>query len=202
MVQPTLTEPAKMPLRPGSKINKSLRILIASNTTLIFVLGLFGPFYAVFIQRIGGTIAMAGLSWAVFGIVTGTLTLFFSRYGLKVKEQELLISLGYALRSVTFLSYAFMDNLPQLILTQVVWGLSVAIGTPAFDSVFSSHTDKQDGIAQWAAWEGLSSIASGLAALVGGIMIQNFGFRPVFITMSLVTLYLAVYIYRLPRTVL
>lgn len=201
-MQQIIKEPLKIAL-PKQRLNKSLRILIASNTLLVFVLGMFGPFYAVFIQNIGGTMAFAGFSYAVFGIVTGVFTLLFSKWGLKVKEQELLIALGYVIRSVTFFSYAFMTSLPQLIVTQALWGLAAAIGAPAFDHVFSKHTTKnKEGMAQWASWEGMSSISSGTAALLGGLMIQTFGFRSIFLTMALVTLFLAFYIWRLPREVL
>ena len=50
---------------PQTRLNRSLRILIITNTGIVFVVGLFAPFYAVFIQNIGGNIAFAGFSWAL-----------------------------------------------------------------------------------------------------------------------------------------
>jgi predicted MFS family arabinose efflux permease len=200
-----MRQPIQDPVRlafPKQRLNRSLRILINTNTTLVFVLGLFYPFYAVFVKTIDNSVLVAGLGWAVFGIVTGVLTLLFSRWGLKVKDQELLIALGYLIRTAVFLSYAFMGSLPQLICTQILWGIAAAIGSPAFDSVFSKHTTSKRAIAQWASWEGLSSIASGVAAIVGGIMIELCGFRIVFLSMAAITFVLALYIWRLPRKVL
>src|SRR3990167_10449850 len=101
---------------PKTRLNKSLRILVTINATIVFVMGMFGPFYAVFVERIGGDISLTGLSWALYAIVAGILMIFFSRLELRVKEQELLLSLGYFLMSAAFLSYAFMDNIPQLII--------------------------------------------------------------------------------------
>lgn len=187
---------------PELKLNRSLRILIMANTILVFVFGLFVPFYAIFIENIGGNVATAGFTWALFMIVAGVLTLLFSRWEMQVKEQELLLAIGYIIRGIVFLSYAFMTSFPQLIITQVLWGIGMALGAPAFDSLYSSHTDKDNGIEQWGSWEGLAAIASGLAALVGGVLIQEFGFTAIFLSMAIICFLLGIYIWRLPRETL
>ena len=187
---------------PNAKLNKSLKILIATNTAMVFVMGIFSPFYAVFVQKIGGSIAFAGFSWAIFAIVAGILTFLFGRWQIKVKEQELLLVLGYFIRGLVFLSYAFMGSVIQLIITQVVWGVGAALGVPAFDAIYSSHTNKSNSIIQWGQWEGVASIATGLAAITGGILIQTVGYFPIFIGMSILSIVLGLYIWRLPREIL
>jgi hypothetical protein len=187
---------------PGSRLNRSLRILVVTNSILVFIVGLFAPFYAVFIQHIGGGVALAGLSWAIFSIVGGILILLFSNWELKIKEQDLLIALGYILRGGVFVSYAFMGSITQLIITQVLWGIATALGTPAFDSVYGSHTTKENSLAEWGEWEGVATIVSGVAALIGGILIQTFGYEIIFITMATVSVGLGIYIWRLPRELL
>jgi len=187
---------------PHTKLNKSLRVLIVVNTAMVFIVGMLTPFYAVFVQKIGGSIAFAGFSWAIFSIVAGILTFLFGQWQMKVKEQELLLALGYFIRGIVFLSYAFMGGITQLILTQIFWGIGAALGTPAFDSIYSSHTNKEDSIVQWGQWEGIAAIATGLAAIVGGILIQTVGFLVFFIGMSFFSILLGIYIWRLPREVL
>lgn len=189
-------------ISPSAHLNRGLRILITTNSILVFIIGLFAPFYAVFVQQIGGSIAFAGLSWAIFSVVAGVLILLFSKWELRSKEPELLIALGYILRGAVFLSYAFMTNLTQLVATQVLWGIASALGTPAFDAVYAEHTNRKNSIAQWGGWEGVSAIATGLAALVGGILIQSFGYQAVFASMSVISFGLGVYIWQLPRKVL
>lgn len=188
---------------PRKKLNESLRILIVTNTTMIFVLGMFAPFYAVFVKKIGGGIAFAGFSWALVFIVSGLLMLVFTNWQVKVKEQELMLALGYIIRGAVFLSYAFMASIPQLILTQVVWGIAMAIGMPAFDAIYSSHTSKDNtSVVQWSQWEGLSALATGVASLVGGIIIQSFGYMIVFTAMAAISFFLGAYIWKLPRQIL
>lgn len=188
---------------PKKRLNESLRILIITNTTMIFVLGMFAPFYAVFVKKIGGGIAFAGFSWALVFIVSGLLMLIFTNWQIKVKEQELMLALGYIIRGAVFLSYAFMTSIPQLILTQIVWGIAMAIGMPAFDAIYSSHTSKDNNsVVQWGQWEGLSALATGIASLIGGIIIQSFGYMIVFIAMAAISFFLGAYIWKLPREVL
>jgi len=187
---------------PEKRFNKGLRILISANTVMVFTVGMLVPFYAIFVQKIGGDIAFAGFSWAIFSIVAGVLTLLFGKWQLKVKEQELLLALGYLIRGLVFLSYAFMGSIAQLIFTQILWGVGAALGSPAFDAVYSAHTTKEDSIAQWGQWEGLASIATGLAAIIGGVLIQEIGFSSIFIGMACISFFLCIYIWRLPRKVL
>ncbi len=183
-------------------MNRSLRILIGVNTVMVFTIGMFAPFYAVFVQKIGGDIVFAGFSWAVFSIVAGVLTLLFSRFEIKVKERELLLAFGYIVRGAVFLSYAFMTTIPQLLLTQVLWGIAVAIGVPAFDAIYSDHTTDGESLTEWGRWEGIRAIAVGCAALLGGVLINMLGFQAVFLIMSAFSLLLAAHIWTLPRELL
>jgi hypothetical protein len=61
-----------------------------------------------------------------------------------------------------------------------------ALGTPAFDALYASSISEKEAIAQWGNWEGLSAIATGVAALVGGFLIQWVGFAPLFLLMAAV----------------
>ena len=171
-------------LPSGSKLNKNLRLLIFVNTVITFTVGMFAPFYAVFVVKIGGGVALAGVSWALFSVVSGILILLLSKWELRIKRQHILLAIGYLIRSMVFLSYAFMNNIPQLLITQVLWGIASAVGTPAFDALYTSSTSKETAISEWGDWEGVSAIATGIAALVGGMLIERVGFKILFIIMA------------------
>jgi len=184
------------------KLNKSLRVLISVNTVMVFIVSMFAPFYAIFVQSIGGNLAVAGFTWAVYPIVAGILTFLFSQWEMRVKEQELLMAVGYFIRGLVFMSYAFMGSIAQLIFTQVLWGIGTALSTPAFDATYSSHTSHEGSIAEWGQWEGMSSVATGVAALVSGIVIQSVGYTWLFSGMSAASIVLGIYIWLLPRELL
>ncbi len=189
-------------LFPPRKLNKSLRILISVNTIMVFIVAMLAPFYAIFVKEIGGDLAVAGFTWAVYPIVAGMLTFFFSRWEMRVKEQELLMAVGYFIRGLVFLSYAFMGGVAQLIFTQILWGIGTALSTPAFDATYSSHTSREGSIAEWGQWEGMANVASGIAALISGIVIQQVGYFWLFLGMSAASIILGIYIWLLPRDLL
>lgn len=180
-------EDAVKNLPSGSKLNKNLRLLIFVNTIITFTVGMFAPFYAVFVAKIGGGAALAGVSWALFSVVSGVLILLLSKWELRVKRQHILLAVGYLIRAIVFLSYAFMNNISQLLITQVLWGIASAVGTPAFDALYTSSTSKETAISEWGDWEGVSAIATGIAALIGGMLIQQVGFKTLFILMSIIS---------------
>lgn len=169
------------------KLNKDLRFLVFVNTVINFTVGLFAPFYAVFVIKIGGSAALAGVSWALFSIVSGVLILLLSRWELRIHKRHVLLAVGYLIRALAFLSYAFLDSIPQLLITQVIWGIASAIGIPAFDALYTSSTSKETAIVEWAYWEAASAIAVGIAALVGGLLIQTVGFQILFIIMAIIS---------------
>lgn len=160
----------------------------------IFSVGMFAPFYAVFVQKIGGGALLAGVSWACFSIMSGVLILTLSKWEARVKRRHVLLATGYIIRSIAFLSYAFMDSIPQLLITQVLWGFASAVGTPAFDALYSSSVSGENAVLEWGDWEGISAISTGVAALVGGFLIQVIGFKFLFIFMSFNTMAIGVYI--------
>lgn len=188
------TEDVAKTLPSGSKLNKNLRLLIFVNTVITFTVGMFAPFYAVFVVKIGGGAALAGVSWALFSVVSGILILLLSKWELRIKRQHILLAIGYLIRSIVFLSYAFMNNIPQLLITQVLWGIASAIGTPAFDALYTSNTSKETAIVEWGDWEGVSAIATGIAALIGGLLIQSVGFKILFLLMSAISALLGIYL--------
>jgi predicted MFS family arabinose efflux permease len=175
-------------------LNKNLRSLIFVNTMINFTIGMFAPFYAVFVAKIGGSAELAGVSWALFYIVTGVLILVLRNWELRVRRRHVLLALGYLIRSAVFLSYAFMDSIPQLLITQLLWGIGTAIGTPAFDALYTSSTSKETALVEWAYWEAASAIAVGLAALAGGFLIESIGYATLFILMAVISAVLGIYL--------
>ena len=164
--------------------NKPLRILIGINTVFIFGAFMFPPLFALFVKEIGGGVLEAGSIWAVFAIVTGILMLIISRFGDRIKEKEYLVAGGYLFRLAGWLGYFFATTLGHLYILQLVLAVGEAIGTPAFNAIYSEHLDKGKYIKQWGAWTSPALIIGGIAALFGGIIVSLFGFRLLFLLMA------------------
>ncbi len=181
---------------------RSIHILLALSTLLTLLVGLFAPFYALFVEKIGGGIEIAGISWAVFSIVSGVLILLFTMWETHVVHKRKLLLAGLFLRALAFLSFVFITSITDLILAQVLMGISIALTNPSYDALFTHHTTEQKAISDWGGWEGLTSIAAGVASVTGGFLIKYFGYETVFLTIAACVFCMALYLSSVPKEML
>ncbi|MCA9358731.1 MFS transporter [Candidatus Kaiserbacteria bacterium] len=187
---------------PENYLNRSLRILLATNALILMSGAMLGPILAIFVKDIGGDLLDASFAAATFAIVAGVTTLLMGRWSDKVKESELIIVVGYLLIGIAFFLFLFVDSVADLLFVQVIIGLGEAIYSPAFDSVYTKHlTDGKTG-SGWGAWEAMNYFMITAGATVGGFIASRYGFDPLFIIMSVLSITAAAYIYFLPRRVL
>ena len=169
-------------------MNKSLKILLFTSFFLNLAAGFLGPIYAVFVEKIGGDLLTAGLSFAIFSITSGILIYLLSKWEDHVKHQEKLIIFSRALSIIGFIGYLLINNPIHLFIVQVIFGIATSIGTPAFDSIYSKNLDKGKFASEWGLWESMYAITVGIAAIIGGYIAQNFGFQILFITMLIMSI--------------
>lgn len=182
--------------------NKSLRILLATNSMVLISVAMLGPIYAIFIEKIGGDILDASFAYALFAIFAGATTFISGRFADKIKESELIVALGYLLISVGFAGYIWVNSMATLFIIQILIGIGEAIYSPAFDTLYSRHLDSHQEGKEWGMWESINYFTMGTGALFGGILVTSFGFNVMFAVMSMLSLASAMYIIRLPRNVL
>jgi predicted MFS family arabinose efflux permease len=181
---------------------RSIRILIAVSTVLTFLTGLFAPFYALFVQKLGGGIEVAGASWAVFSIASGLMILLFRSWESSIHQKRRIMISGLLIRSFALVLFLFVQNFFDLILVQILIGISIALVNPSYDALFTKHTSEEQAISDWGGWEGLTSIAAGLASVTGGYAIKFYGYEAVFIPMAVISFCIALYLHFLPKEIL
>lgn len=164
-----------------------LKLLLLISALGLMAEGVFGPLYAVFVEQIGGDLLTAGYAYSAFAVSAGVLMFFISRFEDHVKHQGRLLIAGNGLASIGMLGYLFITKPWHLFLVQVILGLAVAIGTPAFDGLYSGYLEKGKFISQWGTWESMRWVVTALAAAFGGMVATLFGFRSLFIFMFFVS---------------
>lgn len=182
--------------------NKPLRILLVTNSLILLAGAMLGPIYALFVEKIGGDLLDASLAGALFALAAGLTTLISGKYSDSIKENELIIVLGYVIMGAGFALYTLVDSIIFLFVVQIIIGLGEAIYSPAFDAQYSKHLDGHKSGKQWGAWEAVNYFAAAFGAAIGGIIATLFGFQILFITMATLCFGSAIYIYFLPRKVL
>lgn len=183
-------------------LNQALKILLATNSLILFSGAMFGPIYALFVKKIGGSLLDAGLTAGIFALAAGITTLIAGRYSDKIKENELILVFGYTLMGLGFMLYTKINSINSLFLVQILIGFSEAIFWPAFDAIYSKHLTKGKAGREWGAWEAMNYFTAALGAIAGGFIAFKFGFNTLFIIMAIFCFISAFYIYLLPRKIL
>lgn len=175
-------------------MNKTLKTLLFADSFSILALGMFGPIYAIFVERIGGDILYAGGAYAAFAIASGVLLFVISRWEDHIRHKEKLVVIGYGLGSVGIIGYLFVSAPIHLFFVQVVLGIAGAIGAPAYDAIYSRFLDRGKFASEWGLYESMEYIFTAIAALIGAFIASFFGFDTLFISMfffSLIGLFIS-----------
>jgi len=182
--------------------NRPLRILLTTNGVILIAGAMLGPIYALFVEKIGGDLLDASYAFGVYALAGGITTLISGKYADKIKENELIVVFGYGLIGVAFLGYTVINSMWGLLAIQMLIGFGEAIYSPAFDAIYSKHITKFKSGREWGAWESMNYFTMAIGAVIGGFLATLFGFNFMFITMGLISLGSALYIFLLPRKVL
>jgi MFS family permease len=161
-------------------MKKELKVLLWASGFMMLAGGLFGPIYAVFVEEIGGDVLTAGGAYSAFALSAGVLIFFLSKWEDHHKHAEKLVIAGYVLALMGTLGYLFVKTPMHLFVVQIIFGIGEAIGTPAYDGIYSRNLDKGKYISEWGAWESMAWIIQGISAAVGGLIAAVFGFQVLF----------------------
>lgn len=164
-------------------MKNELKILLMISALLLAAAGLLGPIYAVYVQEIGGDLLTAGTSYAVFAISAGLLTFLFGRWEDRVDHQEKFIIAHYLLAAIGYFGYIVAKTPTHLFIIQAVFGIGMAMGAPAYDGVYSRYMDKGKYASQWGTWEAMHWIVTAIAAALGGLLANLYGFKVLFMIM-------------------
>jgi MFS family permease len=182
---------------------KSLKVLFIFNGTFVFASTLLGPLYAIFtIERFGENIGIATISWAVFLISSSVFTLIIGRFGDRIKETEYLLAFGYFLRGLIWILFPYIGSVGFLIFAQFIIGMGEAFGSPSYDALFAVHLNKKEKLREYSTWKIISNIANAIAVIIGGLVVQQFGFDILFQTMGILAIMSCVGILIQPRKLL
>lgn len=180
-----------------------LRILLFTDGLFLLAASMLGPIYAIFVEKIGGDILVAGASFAIFSLILGIVILIMGKIEDKVlKETELWVSIGYFIIALGFFSYLFVKSPWHLFIAQAILGLGEAIESPAYSAVYSKHLDHKKRAFQWGSWDAMRNFAAAGGALVGALIAFNFNFQALFVIMGSLSLVAGLVIFFQPRRVL
>jgi len=172
------------------KIFKFNRVILTMVIIEFFMNGAFGtisPFFAIFIVEgiEGGSASVAGFAAAIYWLVKSIFQLPIARWLDKTDgEVDDLWALfwGYLGTALTPLVYFFSTQPLHIYFAQALLGFSMAWAVPAWYSIFTRHLDKFRISFEWSLYSVFSvGVSASLAAAIGGLLIEQFGFKVIFL---------------------
>lgn len=173
-------------------VNRVVWFLTCSDILLLSSFGLISPIFAVFVtgQVKGADLGAVGLASTIYLLLKSGLQVPLARVVDKVRGERddfLAMLVGSIIISVVPLFYIFVKNVSQLFLVQAIYGIGGAFAYPPWVAIFTRHVDKKRTGWEWSVYATLTDFGGAITAGVGGFLAGRFGFRPLFLTVSLIS---------------
>lgn len=179
---------------------KPLRILLITDFMVLLAAAMLIPFYSSFVDSIGGSVLDAGIAASVFAVVAGLTSLGAGLYADRIRHRLYVIIVCYMLLAGGFLSYMFVTEIWQLLVVQVVVGLTSAFYQPAYDALYMEHVGgKKRAGTRWSLWESANYFSLAAGSLFGAVLVKTVGFTWLFIAMAGLCVVSALYLYVVAR---
>lgn len=164
-------------------MNRTIKLLIASDIFVLTGFGLIGPILAIFIKEnlAGGSIFAAGFASMLYLIVKSVIQLPFSKYVDRHDHKVKWLVVGTFLVAVTPVVYLLATNVYHIYLAQIIYGIGSGLAYPTWLGLFSTHLDKKHESFEWSLYSTLVGIGVALTAIVGAAIANFFGFEFTFL---------------------
>ncbi|MDE2037814.1 MAG: MFS transporter [Patescibacteria group bacterium] len=154
--------------------------------------GLFGPLFAVFAGKVGGSVLDIAWAWAIYLLVTGGLEVFIGRISDKIGHAKLMVA-GYALNAVFTFGYLFVHDPAGLFIVQAGLGVALALADPTWDALYAKHEDRRSAGRIWGLEHGTEELITGASIFIGGFIVSYFSFTTLFAIMGVIQVVGALY---------
>lgn len=167
-------------------MNKTLKLLIASDVFLFGGFGLISPIFAIFMNDnlVGGSIFSAGLASTIFLITHSVLQIIFA-YKFNPKDRIWMLLLGTGIIAVVPFCYLAAVSVYHIYLIQFVYGIGAAFAYPSWSSIFTSNLEKGQRGFQWSIYSSSVGIGTAITAAVGAWLAEMISFHFVFVLTGL-----------------
>jgi MFS family permease len=150
------------------------------------------PIFAIFAATKipGGNTEIAAGSFSTYLIVRVIFELISGRYLSKSSEMKKFVMsiLGIIFISIGYLGFAMARDVFSLFLFYGVIGIGLGIASPAKNSLFSSHLDKDREVTEWSIYDGFVYMGMAMATIIGGFIANGYGFAFLFYVVAVTNL--------------
>ena len=168
------------------------RILLLGGSLWYLGEGMLGPLFAVFGEKVGGSVLEISWAWATYLIIVGVLVIFIGNLSDRFGKEKLMVA-GYALNALFTFGYLLVDSPLMLLMVQAGLGVAAALSIPTWMSLYAKYEDKKRDGYTWGVASGLDYIVTGIALVIGGLIVTYLSFEVLFMIMGTIQLIATVY---------
>jgi len=170
-------------------MNRTLKLLIASDTLILGGFGLIAPILAIYVNNdiLGGSIAAVGIMTMIFLLSKTMFQLIFSKV-FKPEHRFFMVVLGTLLIAIVPLVYLMSKQVWHFYLAQLLYGIGGGLAYPAWFSLFASNLTKGKEGFEWSVYSGLAGGGAGVAAFIGSSLASKIGFTVTFFIAGVIAL--------------
>lgn len=150
-----------------------------SNSVMHLGWGMIGPFYYLYVSKLGGGIEQFGIAFGLMTFVSALVGLLAGKYSDKIGRKPILIVMSFLYSAVIF-SYTLIGSITQLYIIQVLYGMLNAIDDTVHTSYLADITKKSKRGSQLGTYSFLIDMVSGIAIILAGFLIGRSGFKIIF----------------------
>jgi MFS family permease len=172
--------------QPYDRAPRYVRLLLYSSGAWYLGEGMIAPFFSLYTNSIGGSILDITWVWATYLIIAGIFTVVVGKISDTWISKEKLIIVGYVLNAVLTFGYLLVGSTWHLFLIQAGLGIATALATPTWNALYEQHGDTVSSGLRWGYADGQEQIVTGIATVVGGLVIQNLSYTVLFLIMGVV----------------
>lgn len=170
------------------QVNSIVKSFIVSETFVWSAWNFVIPIFAIFAANhiTGGNVEIAASTFSVYLLVRVIFELISGKY-LTTSSQSskyIIAIAGIIFVSLSYLGFAVSTTVLPLYFFYSITGIGMGIATPAKNSLFSTHLDKNKEPEEWGIYDATVFIGMALAATLGGFIAHQFGFKLLFFLAS------------------
>jgi MFS family permease len=176
----------------SQKINSVVRFLTISDILVLGGFGLISPIFAVFItgQVSGATVETVGIAEGIYLLARSLTQIPFGQLIDKIKGEKddfWFLFIGTLLLSVIPIAYIFCDTPGKLFVAQFAYGIISGSTLPTWLAIFTRHIDHEREGLEWGVYQTAAGLAGAAFAALGGFVAAEFGFKSLFIAVSILS---------------
>ncbi len=172
-------------------LNPFLRTYVVAEMLIWSSLNFVTPIFALYVATLpSGNIEVAAAAVTVFLVVRVVAELLSGVYSAKASEhKKIIITLfSVGLISLGYLGFSFANSIDLIYLSYGLIGAGLGFATPAKNTLFSSHLDRNKETVEWGLMDASVLIFMALTATLGGYIATNYGFVTLFYTAAVVNI--------------